>query len=749
MDIFKKKYIQLDVKAKDRNEALMLISKKAKELDLVDNVEALYEAFVEREKLSTTGFQDGIAIPHARIDGIKKAAVIVTRFANDVEWESLDKKPIVTAIAILIPKLQASDLHIDVLGKIASGLIHDDFRKLLKTEKNVDKIYQAFDKVINKKEEIVAAKPKDEKRKLVIGISACATGVVHTYMAKEALEGVADKTNYEVRIETQGQKGQEFNLTDEEIKRAEFVIIAADINVELDRFVAKRVLKCSTNDAINDPSGLILKASKQATKMTSGNNDNANIFAGTHKSGFMKHLLSGVSRMIPFIVFSGILWAIVNAVGLGIYGGSDGATLKDGSIVVWNDDLKLVANMVSVGFTVFIAFMGAYIADSIGGRAALAPGFIATFIAATPSFYWYWNGLIPSAITGDGMATMSGVSLTLFAAIGMGFAAGYLVKWMNSWKVHHILQAIMPIIVIPVAATSVLIFPFVFILSGPLSYLMNGFAYGIGYLGKIDGVNFLIGFILGAMIGFDMGGPVNKIAGTTATALIVIDPRLLGAVEAAIPIAPLACGFSTLVARNLFDDKEKGLGISALALGFMGISEGAIPFAVKRPKETLICNILGSAVAGGLAFIFFVGGHVGMWGGPIVALTLGVYADPGSIDTVIPNAFGGGGAAGMQYLSILWFFLAIAAGVLVHSTLYIILIKKSEGIKSEKTPSNNKYVIAFQEKFVKPFQERVITKSKKINENKIVSTKVGDKHHRLVNYYQTIANTNKIVILRR
>lgn len=206
---------------------------------------------------------------------------------------------------------------------------------------------------------------------------------------------------------------------------------------------------------------------------------------------------------------------------------------------------------------------------------------------------------------------------------------------------------------------------------------MNGIVYGISEAGKINGLNFFIGCLLGAMIGFDMGGPVNKIAGTTATALIVVDPRLMGAVAAAIPIAPIGCGVATLVARKLFTSKERAEGITALGLGFFGISEGAIPFAVNNPKKVLIANVVGSSIAGGLAFLFFVGGYVGMWGGPITAFVLGVKApvtELQALNTPIPLIFGGNGG-GLEFISILWFFLAISIGSIVHAFLFIFLLK--------------------------------------------------------------------------
>lgn len=170
----------------------------------------------------------------------------------------------------------------------------------------------------------------------------------------------------------------------------------------------------------------------------------------------------------------------------------------------------------------------------------------------------------------------------------------------------------MSIIFIPVVATSILVFPFVFVLSGPLGYLMNGFAEGLAYAGSTPGVNFLIGFVLGAMVGFDMGGPINKIAVATGSCLISLDPRLMGACAAAIPVAPLGCGLATLLFRKVFTNDDRKVGVSALALGCMGISEGAIPMFSKHPKQTVIANVIGSAIAGGLAFCFFCGGHVAM-----------------------------------------------------------------------------------------------------------------------------------------
>lgn len=713
MNIFLKKYIVTDIDVDNQDQALLEISKLAKKLNISSDSDDVYKALVARENESTTGFKDGFCIPHARTESITKPAVLFVSFKNGVDWKSLDNKLTKYAFVILIP-IKFSNMHMDVLTKISLALLDESFIKSIQETDSHDEIYKLISNFLVAEKEVNESQNNENADHKIVGVSACATGVVHTYMAKEALEIAGNKLNIQVKIETQGQKGQEFTLTEEDIKNADAVIIAADINIELDRFVGKKIIKMKTNDAIDNPESA-LKAALDSKEVHSANgNSNSKTFAKSQtKFGiFMQHMLSGVSRMIPFIVFSGIVWGIINSIA---------DTNKE---LAATEAFKIAKMISEVGFTFFIAIMGGYIADSIAGRAAFAPGMIGTFVAASPSFYFWWTNVagpntgIPHAVAGSPFlgSIEADVSLSLFAALIMGFAAGYLVKFINSWKVPKIISPLIPILFIPIVATSVLAFPFIFLLSGPLGYIMNGFAYGLGYLGKIQGVNFLIGFVLGAMIGFDMGGPINKIAGTAATSLITIDARLMGAVATAIPIAPLACGLSAVIFRKLFDENERSLGVSALSLGFFGISEGAIPFAVKRPKETLIANVVGSAVAGGLAFAFFVGGYVGMWGGPITAFVLGVKS-PATI-TNIPVIFGGTG--NLQYLAILWFFVAMAGGCVVHMMLYLLLISRMSGFKDGE-----------KMKFKKIFE-----KNKKVN-NPSESSK-----NELGNYFSSILNNN-------
>ncbi len=712
--MLKQQNIFLSQKLKTRNDVFDFISNQAISLNVISksNKQKLIDAFIKREDESTTGFEDGFAIPHARIKEIKKPTIIVVRCSNGVEWDSMDGKPIKVMIALLIPENQSSTIHMDTLSKVATLLLDDEFRKNmhnLKTEKEL--FTYLNEKMYEEKEVVVQTGTKG----LIVGVSACATGVAHTFMAKESLEKAGINLGYKIKIETQGQKGVESKLSDEEIEQAETIIIAADIYIDLERFEGKKLLKVNTNDAISRPEECIEQSFKQEIHGKSGgvssskSSKSTNSFQQSKSKVFMGHLLSGVSRMIPFIVFSGIVWAIINSLG---------------AIPSLNEDpIYIILKGVSeIGFLVFIAIMGAFIAESITGRAGFAPGFISTFAAASTSFTFWWNvpGIknpipqieffFPDAAT----TGISNVGLSLFAAIIMGFSSGYLIKWILTWKTHKLITPIISIIFIPVFATTIITFPFILLLSGPLGFIMNSIVFGLSEAAKINGVNFLIGFLLGCMIGFDMGGPLNKIAGTCATALIVVDPRLMGSVAAAIPIAPIGCGLATIWGRKKFTEKERAEGVSALGLGFFGISEGAIPFAVNRPKQVLIANVIASGLAGGLSFLFFVGGYVGMWGGPITAIVGGVSApitELGKLGQTIPSAFGGSGN-GMQYISILWFFLTIIAGSILHSIIFITGINLSS--KEGKKEFHNKWN-AFRNKV-----SSTIGKKQKIENNKIV-----------------------------
>ncbi|MCF0227634.1 MAG: PTS sugar transporter subunit IIA [Malacoplasma sp.] len=691
--IFTQSHLLFDIEVKNMNDAFKQIAKKAKDLGVISNIDKLIKGLEEREKIGTTGMSESFAIPHASNTDVKYPCVIAARFKQPIDWKSVDGKPVKFVICLLIPKEKLSDLHVTYLSRVANALLDASFKEKLNTAQNPATISRLIKSALDKKAEVSKVETKEAKptkvtkepsktgkqKKILVGVTACASGIAHTFMAKTAIEKYGNTHDYEVWIETHGQDGAKHVIPNDLIKKADYVIVASDIHVETDRFYGKRLYRCTTNEAINTPSLAFKNMEQKAVLMSAGSGTANPQSMQEQKGGFMKHFLSGVSRMIPFLVFSGIVYAILNAIIQGLYGTTVEADLIAlGEYTQWAIYALKVAG---VGFTFFVAIMGGFIAESIAGRAAFAPGMIASFVMGSTDCVFWYPGIpqkveINMSITGEINATISGISLGIIAAIAMGFAAGYLVKLCLRIPTKPALRPLINIIFIPVVCTSALVFPYVFGLSAVFACAMNYVGAGIAIGGAIQGVNFLMGFLLGFMIGFDMGGPVNKIAVTTATSLIQIDPRFMGACACAIPIAPLATGLSCVMFRKLFDEEDFKNGCTALGLGAMGISEGAIPMFSKYPKQTFIANVIGGAVAGGLAFTFYVGGHVAMWGGPLIAACLGYYADPGALGITIPNVFGGMNKDGLSFLSTLWYFVALAGAVVVEVTVYYFLIRR-------------------------------------------------------------------------
>lgn len=716
-EVFSPQHLLLDIDVNDQKQAFNAIAKLARELGITNDSQGLVNDLIKREEISTTGMSDGVAIPHAMSADFNKPAIIVARFKNAIDWKAFNDKPVKIAFALLIPEKDRGSLHMQYLQNIATALLNEDFNNVILTSNDRQQIIKTINDAIenklnNKTSEENIVEQNIQFKGLIVGVSACATGVAHTYMAREALEKHAKDIGYEVWIETQGQSGPDHKLTPEMIKKADYVIIAADINVELDRFGDKKIYITNTNEAINTPVKALENTIGHSRIYDNDQNRSfATNFEAKKQNYFMKHFLNGVSHMIPFVVFSGILYTIIHIVVISVRGNDWIASEHP------TDVLAILENVVNTGFELFIGVMGGYIAVSIAGRSALAPGFIASFIASDPDTYltygvnWMRNADtgIPNPNHIGETILISHVGLGIIAAIMMGFSAGILVNTFNRFKVNKIVKPIMPIIIIPVICSSLLVFPFIFALSGIMGTLMNWIGAGIAIAGTNPGGRIVIGLMLGAMVGFDMGGPVNKIATATATTLIPIDPSLMGAVAAAIPVSSLGCAVaSTIFGRKLFDNEEKGLGITAYFLGFMGISEGAIPFAAKRLKQTVVANIIGSAIAGLLSSLFYVGGHVGMWGGLIIIFTVGVYAGGGTISTNIPKPFSYDGIGGASWQNVLvssiWYLIAIVIAVIIHALIYVALIKMS----SKKKTTNK----------LKDFFKKFFSKKNKIDENK-------------------------------
>ncbi|MEV0118097.1 fructose-specific PTS transporter subunit EIIC [Streptomyces sp. NPDC050844] len=472
-----------------------------------------------------------------------------------------------------------------------------------------------------------------ERTKLkLLAVTACPTGIAHTYMAAEKLSQAAESLGIDMKVETQGSIGAENVLTDNDVREADGIIIAADKDVDRSRFVGKRVLSVGVSEGISNPERLIEQVQSAPVHGAGGSGGGGAADpitgggGGKERSVAYKALMNGVSYMIPFVVVGGLLIAISLSLG--------GHTDPKGGLVIPDDSFWMHVNQIGViGFTLMVPILSGYIAYAIGDRPALVPGMIGGWIANTGELY--------DSKAGAGF----------IGAIVTGFLAGYLVLWIKKVKVPKFAQPIMPIIVIPIVATTALGLFFIYVIGKPISWV---FEHLTDWLSGMTGTSaILLGAILGLMIAFDMGGPVNKTAFLFGAGLIATgNQTVMGMCAAAIPVMPLGQGLATLIRKRLYSEQERETGFAALFMGLFGISEGAIPFAAARPAQVIPANMLGGAVAGAIAGLAGVEDAV-PHGGPIVAVLGAVSGVP-------------------------MFFIAVAIGTVVTALTTVALVDLSE-----------------------------------------------------------------------
>lgn len=413
----------------------------------------------------------------------------------------------------------------------------------------------------------------------IVAVCACTVGIAHTYLAKKAIEDECKKRGFECKVEAQGGLGIENELTEADVASADMVINAIDVGIEGDdRFDAKRdegrFLKVGTAETISDIAKVIDDAVELAKKADEAAEVGAKkgLFADFGKT-LLNAFNTGVSYFIPVVVIGGVFLAFSLATGTA---GESGMTVNDPFMV----NLNLIG---MAGINMMIPVLAAYIAYSIAGKPALAPGFVLGYLVNNP------------VTVGE-----TAVSTGFLGAMIMAVLAGYLVKWIKTWKVNSTIQTIMPVLIIPILSTLVLGMAYIYVLAYPLSIFMNWLIEVLG--GLQGGSAVVLGLVIGVMTAFDMGGPINKTASTFTMALMassVYGPN--GMFRVAVAIPPIACGLAALIARNKFDAADRQMGISAIFMGCIGITEGAIPFAVKDIVHTLPGICIGSAVGAGLA----------------------------------------------------------------------------------------------------------------------------------------------------
>ena len=467
----------------------------------------------------------------------------------------------------------------------------------------------------------------------LLAVTSCPNGIAHTYMAAENLQKTADKLGVQMKIETQGGIGVENELTEQDIREADGIIIAADRVVNKDRFIGKKLLVVGVQDGIRKPEELI-------QKVISGNvpiyHSQSKIVESNHQerkqNPIYRHLMNGVSFMVPFIVVGGLLIAI--ALTLGGEKTPGGLVIPEGSF--W----KTIEQIGGASFTFMVPILAGYIAYSIADKPGLVPGMIGGYIAATGSFYGSESGA------------------GFLGGIIAGFLAGYIALGIKKLKVPKAIQPIMPIIIIPVFTSLIVGLAFVFIIGAPVAQV---FVSLTAWLAGMQGSSsILLALILGAMISFDMGGPVNKVAFLFGSAMIGEgNYEIMGPIAAAICIPPIGMGLATFIGKGKFQDSEREMGKASFTMGLFGITEGAIPFAAQDPLRVIPSIMAGSMTGAVIAMISHVGDRVAH-GGPIVAVL-------GAVDNVF------------------MFFVAVIVGSIV--TAVVVNVLKKDVLKLEKQES--------------------------------------------------------------
>lgn len=570
------------------NQCIDLMAKSGK----ISDVEKYRKGVFAREEEGTTGIGMGIAIPHCKSDAVTKAGLAAMVVKDGVDFESLDGTPAKIIFLIAAPNTE-DNVHLQVLSKLSVMLMDEQFTNSLINAGSVDEFLNIIDSAEKAKDEKEAAKEAKEKEPVevkkddvfIVAVTACPTGIAHTYMAAEAIEKKAKELGYQVKVETRGSGGAKNVLTDDEIAKAAGVIVACDTNVPTDRFDGKKVIECQVSDGINKAEELIKRiASGDAPVFkASGKKEASHSSVGGKESvghQIYKHLMNGVSHMLPFVVGGGILIAIAFLI--------DGFSVDLNSLPAdqranFGTITQAAALFKGIGGTAFgfmLPILAGFIAMSIADRPGLAVGFVGGSIAA--------NGT-------------SG----FLGALVAGFVAGYIVLLLKKVfsKLPESLDGMKPVLLYPLLGIFLVGVIMQFVVEPPIGALNTAINNGLNELNGASAV--VLGVLLGGMMSVDMGGPVNKAAYVFGTASIAAgNYNIMAAVMIGGMVPPIAIALATIFFKNKFTAEERKAGPTNFIMGLSFITEGAIPFAASDPLHVLPACVVGSAVAGGLSMAF-------------------------------------------------------------------------------------------------------------------------------------------------
>ena len=570
------------------NQCIDLMAKSGK----IADVEKYRKGVFAREEEGTTGIGMGIAIPHCKSDAVTKAGLAAMVVKDGVDFESLDGTPAKIIFLIAAPNTE-DNVHLQVLSKLSVMLMDEQFTNSLINAGSVDEFLNIIDSAEKAKDEKEAAKEAKAKESVevkkddvfIVAVTACPTGIAHTYMAAEAIEKKAKELGYQVKVETRGSGGAKNVLTDDEIANAAGVIVACDTNVPTDRFDGKKVIECQVSDGINKAEELIKRiASGDAPVFkASGKKEASHSSVGGKESighQIYKHLMNGVSHMLPFVVGGGILIAI--------------AFLIDGFSVDLNSlPAEQRANFGTI--TQAAALFKGIAGTAFGFMLPILAGFIAMSIADRPGLA---VGFVGGSIAANGTSGFLG-------ALVAGFVAGYIVLLLKKVfsKLPESLDGMKPVLLYPLFGIFLVGVIMQFVVEPPIGALNTAINNGLNGLNGASAV--VLGVLLGGMMSVDMGGPVNKAAYVFGTASIAAgNYNIMAAVMIGGMVPPLAIALATILFKNKFTEEERKAGPTNFIMGLSFITEGAIPFAASDPLHVLPACVVGSAVAGGLSMAF-------------------------------------------------------------------------------------------------------------------------------------------------
>ena len=608
-DLLDERSISLTGTPKTKSEALDQIIDLMVKSGKINDREAYRAQVYAREEESTTGIGEGIAIPHGKCDAVTKPGLAAMVIKDGVEFDSLDGQPVTLMFLIAAPNTK-DNVHLDVLSKLSVLLMDENFADNLRNAKSVDEFLKIVDKADEEQSDIDERLADTNEEAAgdfkILAVTSCPTGIAHTYMAAEGIEKAAKAKNCFIKVDTRGSGGAENVLTDEEIREADCIIVAADAQGAMGRFDGKRVIEGQVCDGISKAYQLVEQAISGNVPVYHGTGEGGSASSGSAKSGGIGHkiytqLMNGVSHMLPFVVGGGILIAIAFLIdGLSV----DLNALPADQRADFGTITPLAALFKGIGDTAFgfmLPVLAGFIAMAIGDRPALAVGFVGGMIA-------------------------SGGKSGFLGALVAGFAAGYIILGLRKicGKLPQAIEKIAPVLLYPVFGILVTGLLMNFVVEPIMGGINTALNTGLSNMGETSKV--LVGLILGGMMAIDMGGPFNKAAYVFGTASIAAgNYDIMAAVMIGGMTPPCAIALATLLFKNKFTKEQRETGPTNFIMGLAFITEGAIPFAASDPLHVLPACIAGSAVAGALSMAFnctLMAPHGGIFVFPVVGNAL-------------------------------------------------------------------------------------------------------------------------------